>query len=43
MGKLEPVDEEPLGVPFPGVTSCEPGQPNWVCLALLTRYPYHSH
>jgi hypothetical protein len=33
MGRLEPTDEEPLGVPFPGVTSCEPGQPNWVNLA----------
>lgn len=27
---LEPTDEEPLGVPFPGITSTEPGTPNWV-------------
>ena len=24
--------QEPIGVPFPGVTSCEPGLPNWVPL-----------
>ncbi|KAI0713878.1 hypothetical protein C8Q76DRAFT_768744 [Earliella scabrosa] len=25
-----PTAEEPLGVPFPGYTWCEPGKPNWV-------------
>lgn len=37
MGKLDPNDEEPLGVPFPGITTCEPGTPNWVG-HLVTEY-----
>jgi len=35
----DPSDEEPIGVPFPGVTSCETGLPNWVG-HLVTEYSF---
>ncbi|KAG8893344.1 hypothetical protein FRB99_001986, partial [Tulasnella sp. 403] len=28
--RTHPCEENPLGVPFPGTTSCEPSKPNWV-------------
>jgi len=33
----EPSDEEPLGLPFPGITTCEPGRANWIG-HLITEY-----
>ena len=36
--------QEPIGVPFPGVTSCEPGLPNWVLLLTYAflQLPQHT-
>ncbi|KAG8826311.1 hypothetical protein FRC19_009271 [Serendipita sp. 401] len=42
MDKLEPRDDEPLGIPFPGICSTEPGTPNWVG-HLITEYAPSSH